>query len=448
VLASSTGVKASEVLSNELKSSEQLQLVPLKQEKVPAPKPVVSPGPARDNAALADARDRAAKADDLIKKLKFPQAAEELTRVIGVLESQHPFIDFNDLVAAHLNIAVAYFRLGQDADGEKALAQVVRLEPDKKLDAERYPPVFLRAFDNVSKKVKKGAHFSIKVEPTSPGAQVVLDGHEVGAAPLVIKDVIKGPHYLKVGEVWANKVDAPAGDSIRIAPDLGSPGGPVAEIIALLARNTIDDQLIGKVVALTQQTPADFVVLGGVHKEGDGIVVSSHLLKVASKKTCLLQRVVFDQEMLGAGIEIYKVGADITNKLDVFGDEEKLPAKVARDALAPSGKTLVAVSVGGSGEGGDRVVRVKPTDKPASDQPKAIKTDVRKVTATSEPTLVPIEPVGPGEEPSKVKEPTKTWVWVVIGVAAAAVVAGGATGGYFLYKAGTKPISGTGTISW
>jgi hypothetical protein len=151
-------------------------------------------------------------------------------------------------------------------------------------------------------------------------------------------------------------------DTIKIAPDLGSTGGPVPELVGLLARNLIDELVISRAVALAEQAPADFVVLGGVHKEGDAVVVSSHLLKVASRKTCLLQRVVFDLEMLGAGIEIYKVGADITNKLEVFGDEERLPAKVARDAC-PGGPHQQHRAVSASGGEPVAVAGTRPRDR-------------------------------------------------------------------------------------
>ncbi|MGC4117316.1 MAG: PEGA domain-containing protein [Myxococcales bacterium] len=384
------------------------------------------------------------------------------------MEQQHPYIDFADLVGANLSLAVAYFRLGLDSDGEKALGNVVRLDPERKLDAEKYPPVFIRAFDNVNKRIKKAPRAAIEVKPTSGGASVILDGREVGHAPVLIKDVIKGPHFLRVGDGWSNRVEVPGSDTVKVAPDLGAAGGPVPELIGLLARNVIDDLVISRAVALAEQAPADFVVLGGVHKEGDAVVVSSHLLKVASKKTCLLQRVVFDLEMLGAGIEIYKVGADITNKLDVFGDEEKLPAKVARDALPPAGRTATTTiaSVSASGgehvtvastdpaPGNERVVRKtdEPKPKPADAPTVASTTEVRKVTATSgEPEMIPLEPTGPGEEPAKRKKDSGglgTTGIVLIVLAVVAVAAGGGVGGYFIVDSANKPITGRGTIQW
>jgi len=461
-LANASGEKAAEVLRNELRSSEQLQLVSLPKDlasAAPARK-AVNPGPAKDIAALTEAKERSAKAEEFTKKLKFREAATELEKAIALMEGQHPYIDFTNLVEAHLGLAVAYFRLGQDSDGEKALAQVVRLDPERKLDAEQYPPVFIRAFDNVARRVKKAARSTLEIKPTVAGAPVILDGRRVGSAPVQVKDVIKGSHFLRVGDGWANRIEVPAGDTVKLAPDLGSAGGPVPELVSLLTRNQIDELVITRAAALAEQAGADFVVLGGVHKESDAVVVSSHLFKVASRKTCLLQRVVFDVEMLGAGIEIYKVGADITNKIEVFGDEERLPAKVARDALPPAGWTgIAAVSAGG----GDRVVataspasedrlvrRSGGEDKPKpADAPTVANTETRRVTASSgEPEMIPLEPVGPGEVPEKPSEGVSSTPIVLTVVAIVAVIAGASVGGYFVYDAANKPITGRGTITW
>ncbi|MBI5545806.1 MAG: PEGA domain-containing protein, partial [Deltaproteobacteria bacterium] len=376
-LPAKIGDKTGEVLANELKSSEQLQLALPKQDAAAAAvaaKPV-NPAPPKDASALAEAKERSSKADEAVKKLKFKQAVDELERVVAILEVQHPYIDFAELVNAYLTLAVSYFRRGQDSDGEKILAQVVRLDPERKLDAEKYPPVFLRTFDNVSRKVKKASRATIQVEPTSAGATVFLDGRQVGKAPLLLKDVIKGAHFLRVvpasgGEAWADRVDAPQGDSIKVVPDLGGgPLGPVPELLGLLARNTIDEVVVTKATALATANNADYLVLGGVHKEGENIVVSSHLFKVASRKSCLLQRVTFDAEMLGAGIEIYKVGADVANKVEVFGDEEKLPAKVARDALPPAGYSapIATVSLTTTAGTRDAVKRVAVAVAPVQD---------------------------------------------------------------------------------
>jgi hypothetical protein len=449
-VSADTGRKTAEVLDNELKGSEQVQLVMLDpQAFAPATRPV-NPAPVRDEALLTEARERNATAQDYLKKLKFKPASDELEKVIGLLESQHPYIDIEQLVAAYLDLAVANFRLGQDEDGEKLLAQVVRLDPEHTLSADQYPPVFIRIFDQTARRVKAAPRATVRVEPTVAGTSVLLDGREVGTAPLTIKDVIAGTHFLRVlppggGEPWADKVKAGQGEAVRVAPDLGSTGGPVADLMAALSTNAIDEATAAKAAALGEKAGAEYVVLGGVHKENDSIVVSSHLLRVSTRKLCLLQRVVFDLAMLGAGIEVYKIGADVGNRVEVFGEAEPLPAKVARDAIGSG------TAVAGSGEPNVRGSDGKPAIVHRGDEGGATtvvvntepRTEVRSITASGEPQLFD-EPGG--REPATVKKDgSLTWLWVTLGVVAVGGLVGG---GVVYYTQASKPVTGSGPVSW
>lgn len=452
-LPAETGVKTAEFLNTELRGSEQVQLVTLDPKLFEAAPQQANPAPVRDDAKLTEARERTAKADDFIGKLKFRQAVEELDKVVALYESQHPHIDFSALVEVYLNLAVARFRLGQDDEGEALLAQVVRLDPERRLEAEKYPPVFIRIFESTAKKVKAAPRSAIRIDTTAQGATVVLDGREIGKAPLMIKDVIKGAHYLRVipaegGEAWAERIEAAPGDVVRLTPSLPSAGGPLGEIVALMSRNIIDQAVVEKAAAVGEKAGADFVVLGGVHKEANQIVVSSHLLRVAQRRVSLLQRVVVDQAMLGAGIEIYKVGADIANKVEIAGEAESLPAKVARDALgsaAVAEVTSTGDKLAGSTGGKPAIVRrgtEGATTIVVQDPPR---TEVRNITATGEPNLFG-EPTDPSRRPDTISSKgAPTWLWVVLGVA---VLGGAAGGGYFYYSQATKPITGAGPVSW
>ncbi|HCF58682.1 MAG TPA: hypothetical protein DFS52_11905, partial [Myxococcales bacterium] len=196
----------------------------------------------------------------------------------------------------------------------------------------------------------------------------------------------------------------------------------------LMSRNIIDQAVVEKAAAVGEKAGADFVVLGGVHKEANQIVVSSHLLRVAQRRVSLLQRVVVDQAMLGAGIEIYKVGADIANKVEIAGEAESLPAKVARDALgsaAVAEVTSTGDKLAGSTGGKPAIVRrgtEGATTIVVQDPPR---TEVRNITATGEPNLFG-EPTDPSRRPDTISSKgAPTWLWVVLGVA----VLGGAAGG-------------------
>jgi len=428
------GEKTRQVLSNELKGSEQLELAEL---GAGAPVLAKSPGPARDDALLIEARERATKGQELLKKLSFKEAVGELEKAIDLYEKQHPYVEMSQLVDAYLDLAVAHYRLRQDEEGEKRLVQVVRLDPSRSLDAERYPPVFLRIFDGVARKVKGAPRVSIEVETPFPGSTIYLDGKVAGRAPMRINDVIRGAHFLKVvpqggGEAWADRVDATTSDvkvTLASKPRAADPK-PVQDLVAALGKNTIDASTIAKILALAAQARADYVVLGGVHQDGEQIVATSHLLQVATGKLCRLQRIAFDSEMVSATSEMYKLGADVTTKLDVFGEDQPLPAKVARDALPPKGHAIAPL-----------VMRPPdPTDEPEESP------EVRKIAATSTGPAVDLtgEPLA---APPDIKETESgpIWPWIVLGVV---VVGGSAAGGYLYYDHVNQPTQGAATVRW
>jgi tetratricopeptide (TPR) repeat protein len=438
------GEKTAEVLRRELAGSEQLQLVRLDPRTL-ATRAAPDPTPARDDALTAEARERAARADEHIKKLRFRPAVEELEKVIALLGRQHPYIDLGLLIDAHLDLAVAHMRLGQDSEAEDLLAEVARLDPERTLDAERFPPVFIRIFDNVARRVKAAPRATLRVEPSIEGALVFLDGREVGRAPVEIPGVIRGRHYLRIqppeGKPWADVIQVAAGASVRIAPDIG--GGPLAELLAILSRDVLDEAALARALTLGRGARADYVVVGGVHREPEGMVVSSHLIQVATRRVTPLQQVVFDVEMLGAGIEIYKVGADLASRVEVFGQAVSLPTRVARDALSPTPAAPVTRA--------QDAPRAEP--KPArtlvrrAEEGTAIavapKSDVRRITA--HPDDPDREPVAPSELLEEPDPRSKAWLWILLGVA---VLGGGAAGGYLYYDAANEPVTGSATMRW
>ncbi|MFN7130808.1 MAG: PEGA domain-containing protein, partial [Myxococcales bacterium] len=481
-LPRTTGAKTAELLANELSHSEMVELVQAPAGEKPAASAGSNPTPARDASILDEARGKALSADDHLKKLRFKQAADDLEKAIELYERQHAHIDFNDLVEAYLSLAVARFRLNQEEEGEKLLATVVRLDPERKLDGEKYPPVFTRIHEKMAKKVKKAERGAILVEPSSAGATVFIDGREIGKAPVLIKDVLKGTHYVRVappgGAVWADRVDADAGKTVEVRPQLG--GGGNNELLATMSRNVLDEGVVAKAVAIAEKAGADYVVLGGVHREGDKIIANSHLLRVQTRKVCALQRVVFDEAMIGAGIEIYKVGADLTSKVELFGAAESLPTKVSRDALPPAGQTTGPVvaevsqatppsrgpvtrevsrdeertvvrrgPAGGDAET-ERKIVLRASDPAQSDIP-------RKETERTNPEFrsITARPGGEGlpggdaivpDDEKKNEGSGNAWIWIAAG--AAALVAGGATGGFLYYRAATQPVTGTATVNW
>ena len=225
--SSAAGEKAAALLRNELNGAARLKLATLENATAKKPKAALR----KDADALASAHAGLAMAKELIKKLQFKEAIAELEKAIQRMEGQHPYIDFEDLIDAFLNLAVAHLRQGSDSDGEKALAQVVRLDPARALDPEKFPPVFIRTFDGVGKRLKKAPRSSIEVKSDLAGAEVFLDGRQVGRTPLVIKELIDGAHFLRVGDTWSSRVEVAAGARVEVTAELASADDLVAALV-------------------------------------------------------------------------------------------------------------------------------------------------------------------------------------------------------------------------
>lgn len=507
-----TGERLAEMLRAELDQNDALRVVGA-ESGAPArpaarrPSRVPRSGTAvpRNDRALGQIRRDLADAREFLRTLKFKQAADLAASALQQMESNHAHVDFDEFVAAHLDLAVAQFRIGKERDGERTLAIVARLEPHRTLGND-FPPVFQRIFDAIKRRLSAQAKGAIRIESNPSGASTVVDGRDVGQTPILVKDLIPGFHFVKLtqgGTVgFAAKVDVAAADVARLTPDLGAGsvaeaeepapptsagrgGAAAAAVVAALANNTLDDAVLNKATDAASAAAADFVVLGGVHRAGENLIASAHLFDVRKQRLCPLVRVSLDPDLLGAGLEIYKLGSDLAGKL--FGCEgELVPAKVARDAATPEAVERSEISAsrrptaGGRGGGGRRPFSSGGTS--GVDEPERVEVATAPPPRESLPRgdrRAPIEDVPrrrsleEPERPSGVRRfeartsegelqrtqdvvvpvdeqrPTGGTARALLFTAIALVVAGGAAAGAILVVSDlSRPASGKATIRW
>ncbi len=357
------GDRVAEMLRTELKASDSVTVVggddtasnPVARKLPPAK--AQSASLSKNERALAEAKNTLLDARDLSKRLKFKQAAESYQSAIQGFEANVAYVDFNDFVSAYLAMAVDQFRAGNERDGERTLATVVRLDPDRTLD-ETYPPVFQRIFEAIKKRLLAQPKGGLRVESTPPGATVAVDGREVGPAPVLVKDLVPGAHYVKLvsggAPVYAAKVDVRSADVAHVTAQVKGggagegepeavplPSGPSGAVIASMANNTIDEAVLNKATDAAAKAGADYVVLGGIYRKENTLLVGSHLFNVKRQKLCQLMRISFDTEMLGAQLEVYKLANDVAGKVSGC-DSEAVPAKVLKDAVGGAEGVAVA----------------------------------------------------------------------------------------------------------
>jgi hypothetical protein len=149
----------------------------------------VGPSAAEKEAKLA--RDRGLES---YRALQFAASIEQLRQATELLEGALDRIaDFELLVAAHVDLAVAQLGAKQNEAAEASLARALQLRPELALSMDQYPPRVIQTFDKVRKKIlaKKKVRVSVS---SSPGfAKVEVDGLARGDTPLNL-ELLPGRH--------------------------------------------------------------------------------------------------------------------------------------------------------------------------------------------------------------------------------------------------------------
>ena len=465
MLPAQTGEKSAQFLKTELKGSDGVKLVRLKRSADAAS--VVNPTPMRDQSQLNRASQSSAEASAALETGDFTLAITKFHEAIDLEKAQHPYAVFSELRQQFIGLAVASFQLGEEDEGIRYLEAAARIDPTQRLDAKKLPPIFVRTFDNVLKQLSEQPRASLQVDCSVANSKVLLDGKEIGVTPLIRKDLLSGTHYLKIippqgTTVWAQPVDLISGQQAKVSAKIDLIGGALTEIDRELSNNQLTQAVIQRATELARYSSASHVVLGGIHQEKDGIAVTSYLLSVDAQTVCPIERALFDPGMMSAGIELYKVGADIVQKLDKCPSPRRLPSPVAAEAPTRTAQASLARP---DALANFMAYEHTPTAKHQKSAPPPTQPPAVAVNDDAAPRNVDLQPPVPvvaasiGDEPGSetpwtqenqtkpaVKEEKRnlTWLWITLGVVAAAGIA---TGGYFIYDATHEP-TGSGTVSW
>lgn len=319
----------------------------------------------------APARDYAAADSKLVEGRKALQKLQ-LPKAITALESAVSGFEGNDLKTADaaLLLAEAHYRRGDDAKGRKALETVARAAPKTKLDANKYPPVFVSAFKEVRSRVAK--------EPKA------------------------------------------------------SPAAPAADLRAGIVANHCDPAMRARALSLGRSASADLVVLLGIASGERFYTLGGFVGDVKTGRWAPLPEVKLDSAMLSASIEGGKLARELSGQARKFVPV-KLEGTVAfvTDVVPPSGTLIGAAAVSGGLVATPPPVAVAslaPYDRappPTADdlaRDTALAADLAALdgyNAAPEPMNTPLETTA--EVKSEGGILTKWWFWTAVGVGAAAI---------------------------
>jgi hypothetical protein len=348
-LPQTLGDKTARLIAAELAANEAFEVVPLTEGRAPAKGPEAKSSEAELEEArvgVADALALFEKAAELAKRSRNPKPAGDAYEagVRKFLAHWQGASDFKPLADAYVRLALLKFKLGRDDDARSLLADLVRLDSRRVLDPERDDVAvsFIARHTDAREKALSGGRGGLRIGSTPAGATVTFDGRELGETPLVLKDVLPGEHYVRIvkpglGAAW-KKLTVVTGETASWEPGLaGEPSGPLANLARTLVENKLTDTSFTITRKLGELSKADYVLFGAIHKNDEQIDAHTFMYRTKDGTSVELAALSFDLEMLGAGIEIYKLSEDVAEKSkDWIGTKPMTPMAVIGSAASPS----------------------------------------------------------------------------------------------------------------
>lgn len=279
--------------------------------------------PAKPQTDYKAALESVAQGKQHAQRLRFPQAISALRKGIdGLTASIELVTNYDELVEAHLLLAVAYFRRGKESSGTDVLEHLARLRPTLELNASEYPPLFLRVFEQAKERALKRDRGAVRVTSAPTGAEVLLNGKSLGATPLLIESIVPGDNHLVVvsgAERWGQVVAVREGQTVEVHADIGAgsaaPGGGMSDH---LAANRFDRDVRLMARKAAREAGGAYVVVGVIGATQHLFSVGAFLGNTRNGKWTALDPVSPDVDMLSASIEADKLARDVVAQIASF----------------------------------------------------------------------------------------------------------------------------------
>lgn len=155
-------------------------------------------------------------------------------------------------VSAQLLHGLNYRSINRAKESDAAFRQVLRIDPQYKLDPTYYAPSTRQAFEKVRREISSGRKVRLSVKSTLPASAVFLDGFKVGQTPLAL-DVPAGIYDISL--VKDSAVSSPrqiqvSGPDTPVLIDLAYEGSVTSSPFPCLAAQASDDKTFGHAIRL------------------------------------------------------------------------------------------------------------------------------------------------------------------------------------------------------
>lgn len=160
----------------------------------------------------------------------------------------------------------------KEKESDAAFRNVLRIEPQFKLDPSYYAPSIRQAFDKVRRELASGRKVKLSVKSTLPASEVYLDGFKVGQTPLSL-NMPAGTYDLAL--VKAEAVSFPrqiqvSGPETPVLIDLAYEGSVTASPFPCLAAQENDDKTFGHAIRLGGTLGVEEVIVVKLQRPSSG----------------------------------------------------------------------------------------------------------------------------------------------------------------------------------
>lgn len=133
------------------------------------------------------------------KMASFDMAISTFEKGEAYLLSIIPFLERkSELIELKLYSALSFIGKGDEKQARNKLRELLILDPSFRMNPVQFPPWIMETFETVRREVMALPSGIVKVSSSIDGGDVYLDGKRRGRAPLTIKDVLPGDHYILV----------------------------------------------------------------------------------------------------------------------------------------------------------------------------------------------------------------------------------------------------------
>ena len=366
------------------------------------------------------------------------KALDQLRGALDLYEEGLASVNKLEAIAETLGfLGATTLALGFDADAEDYFRRVVALLPEAE-PLDEFSEDAKAMFGKERKKLLKKKKGSLVISTEPEGAEVRVDGIERGKAPVTVKDLVRGDHYVQASDATAGlaaqrtrvkggkprKVNLTL--SMQVGPEPAQKADPtlVTQLTEQARKMDINEAFREKAEAIASQTRADCVVVGFVTPQGNDFALTAFVYSVAAKQTARLDELRFRANLSAVTSKASGFAGDVETACTAFPFDKVVagPLVLAAAPVAPPPTEHPDLAKH------DPLVAVPPPDEPF---------ETFKPTSLEDPNEQ-----GPGDD-----DDSSTVTWVLLTVAGAALVGGAVVGGYYLLQ--DEPKSGyDATVVW